>query len=464
MTPMNWPIQEISRALGEQLISEQHLPNQERLITFVETDSRSAGTGQLFVCLRGDRFDAHDFAPDVADNGVAGIISDRKLDLDVTHWVVKDTRKALGLLAKAWRQKFSGPVMAVVGSNGKTTSKEMLASVARAHWGEQSVCVTQGNLNNEIGVPLTLFRLRNSDSVAVVEMGMNHPGEIAYLASLVEPDAVLLTNAQREHQEFMKTVLAVAQENGSAFQSIRGGGVAVYPANTEFDSVWAGQAAPHRRVTFGQDGDVQVLSLGESAVVLLPDFEQTFKPGFVGRHNFENAAGVAAIAFAMGVNVKTIADGLSRFQPVNGRLKVVCQSDDLFLIDDSYNANPDSVNAAAQVLADLPGESILVLGDMGEVGDKAEQYHVEVGQQAKSLGIEALFLLGDSSEHAAKAFGQGAFHFDSLEALIEQLSQTVNNKKYNVLVKGSRFMKMERVVDALMQVHTSTDQGDKHAA
>ena len=461
---MNWSTAEITNALGDQLVSVQMCDQSDSMVANIETDSRKAGEGHVFVCLRGDRFDAHDFAADVAQKGVLGIVSEKKLALDVPHWVVKDTRKALGLLGRAWREKFNGPVMAVVGSNGKTTSKEMLASVARVHWGPQPVCVTQGNLNNEIGVPLTLFQLRSTHAAAVIEMGMNHPGEIAYLASLVRPDAVLLTNAQREHQEFMKSVLAVAEENGSAFEFIRQGGVAVYPAESEFNSVWARLAGTARQVSFGEAGQVSVSQTTEQAEVQLPGSKHTFRPSFVGQHNFDNAGGVAALAFAMGIPGDTIATGLAGFQAVNGRLKVVCNSSRLFLIDDSYNANPDSVNAAAQVLSGLPGASILVLGDMGEVGDQSEQVHQEVGSTAKSLGIDAMYCVGEASQHSAAAFGEGALYFERLEDLITQLSQTVNNKKYNVLVKGSRFMKMERVVDALMQVHSSTDQGDQHAA
>lgn len=464
MSFMNWPAAEVAQALGDQLIELTGALVPDQQVCNVQTDSRKVESGELFVCLKGERFDAHDFASEVVLQGAMGLVVDRPVDLGVPCWVVKDTRLALGALARYWREKFNYPVLGVVGSNGKTTSKEMLASVAKENWGDDKVCVTLGNLNNEIGVPLTLFRLRATHEAAIIEMGMNHPGEINYLASLAKPDAVLLTNAQREHQEFMKSVEAVAQENGSAFLHLGPKGVAVVPANSEFEPIWKAQSDGKRLIGFGTGGQVNVCSGSTGATLELAGKVYHFTPQFVGQHNMTNAAGVAALAEAVGIDTQKIVKGLENFEPVSGRLKVLSQTAHLTLIDDSYNANPDSVNAASAVLAELPGPSILVLGDMGEVGDMAGQYHKEVGLKAKSMGVDALYLLGQYTRFTAESFGQDAYHFDTIEALVEKLLERLKNKKHNVLVKGSRFMKMERVIDALLNVQRSSDQGGKHAA
>lgn len=464
MSSMLWATSEIELALGDQLIQIIGEPTSNILIANVQTDSRKVLKDELFVCLKGDRFDAHDFAEDVVGLGAIGLIAEKPIHQGVICWVVRDTRLALGNLARYWREKFTIPVLAVVGSNGKTTSKEMLASVARENWGEQAVCVTQGNLNNDIGVPLTLFRLRSGHKAAIIEMGMNHPGEISYLAGLVKPNGVLLTNAQREHQEFMKSVAAVAEENGSAFLHLSEGGVAVVPALTEYESIWKDQSKGKKWVAFGENGFVKVSTKSSGAVLEMNDETFEFKPQFVGQHNMANASGVAALANAVGVDSQKIVKGLEKFEPVAGRLKVLRQTAQLTLIDDSYNANPDSVNAASAVLAELPGASILVLGDMGEVGDKADQYHREVGNKAKELGVDSLYLLGQHTQSTAESFGEQAHHFESVEDLVQTLLEQLKDKKYNVLVKGSRFMKMERVVDALLNMQSSPDQGGKHAA
>lgn len=464
MTEMQWPCSEVQFALGDQFVRlvGGNLAN-NNYIANIQTDSRCVSKGDLFVCLKGERFDAHEFVEQVVNQGALGVVAERPLDLEVPCWVVKNTRLALGRLAGYWRGQFNFPVIGVVGSNGKTTSKEMLASIARQYWGAQ-VCVTQGNLNNDIGVPLTLFRLRQSDRAAVIEIGMNHPGEINYLADLVKPDAVLLTNAQREHQEFMKSVEAVARENGSAFLYLPENGVAVVPALTAFQDIWEQQSRGRRLVTFGPGGEVCVESNGQGAYLQTDEGLVQFAPRFIGRHNMTNAAGVAAIAWALGVDWKNIVKGLEEFEPVKGRLKVLSQTARLTLIDDSYNANPDSVNAASELLSELSGDSVLVLGDMGEVGDMSEHYHREVGCRAKELGVSALYLLGKDTRYTADSFGEEAYHFETVEALVEQLLKRLDERKHNVLVKGSRFMKMERVIDALLNKQSASDQGDRHAA
>lgn len=464
MLEMNWSLHDVANALAGQLV--QPAPVVNGTVRLVQTDSRQVNKGDLFVCLIGERFDAHDFAEQVCNSGAAALVTDRVLDVPVAQFVVKDTRLALGALAKAWRARFDLKVLAVVGSNGKTTSKEMLGSICKAHFGDNKVLMTAGNLNNDVGVPQTLFRLRDIHQVAVIEMGMNHLGEIDYLAGLVSPDVVLLTNAQREHQEFMKTVLAVAQENGSAFAHLPVDGVAVYPASVEFEPCWQAQSTARRALRFGTDADFEMLPVAQarhmgSALLKTPVSAIELKPAFLGEHNYANAAGAAAAAYAAGCSVQSVQVGLELFEPVNGRLQIALHTQSLLLINDSYNANPDSVNAASKVLATQPGNTLLVLGDMGEVGDQSDEYHAEVGLFARQAGVKLLYALGEATEHTVRAFGEGATHFKNIDTLIDNTMDTTNEGQWAVLVKGSRFMKMERVVQAIVQHHQG---GATHAS
>ncbi|HEX5485772.1 MAG TPA: UDP-N-acetylmuramoyl-tripeptide--D-alanyl-D-alanine ligase [Limnobacter sp.] len=465
MTSMNWSFQAINQALQPHLISAE--VSDQGVITHIQTDSRQVKAGDLFVCLRGERFDAHEFAPAVIEAGAAGLVVERPLDIPVPQWIVMDTRLALGALAAEWRRGFDLPVLGVVGSNGKTTSKEMLAAICSAHCGADHVLVTQGNLNNEIGVPLTLFRLRANHQMAVVEMGMNHPGEIAYLASLVQPDVVLLTNAQREHQEFMKSVKAVAEENGQAFGALPEEGCAVFPAGTDFDSLWLGMSKGSRFYRFGRGGDCW-FNAGQapngSLVLESPLGSVDIRPSFVGEHNRSNASGAAAAAIAAGCTIDDVRQGLEAFQPVWGRMQVVKNDGEMLLINDAYNANPDSVNAAIQVLSTLPSPTLLVLGDMGEVGDQSVAFHQEVGENARNSGINKLFALGTATKASVKSFGADGRHFSELDELLTEIKLLTSQQRWSVLVKGSRFMKMERVVDAFASQKTVNHGGAAHVA
>ena len=454
MLEMNWALDEISASLEGLLVEQTGSPS--GVVRLIQTDSRQVGSGDLFVCLIGERFDAHDFAAQVVQAGACALVTDRVLDIDVPQLVVNDTRLALGALGSAWRHKFDLKVLAVVGSNGKTTSKEMLGAICKAQYGADQVLVTAGNLNNDIGVPQTLLKLRKQHTVAVIEMGMNHPGEIDYLAGLVKPDVVLLTNAQREHQEFMKTVLAVAKENGSAFTHLPADGTAVFPVSEEFELCWREQSTGRHVLRFGADAESELLPSSESVHVGSAELKLLgttihLQPSFIGEHNYANAAGAAAAAHAAGCTHNAIQNGLNSFQPVSGRLQIALNTPSLLLINDSYNANPDSVNAASQVLAAQQGSTLLVLGDMGEVGDQSDEYHAEVGQVAKKLGVKNLYALGDATTHTVSAFGEGAVHFSNIDTLIDNTMNITKQGRWSVLVKGSRFMKMERVVQALVQ-------------
>lgn len=427
----------------------------------VHTDTRSLQAGDLFVALKGEHFDAHEFLSQGKLRGAVAAIAQHGLErAGLPGLEVADCRLALGQLAAGWRLQFTLPLIAVTGSNGKTTVTQMIAQVLRA-WQPTGSFATEGNFNNDIGVPLTLLRLRPRHQVGVVELGMNHPGEIASLAALARPTVALVNNAQREHLEFMASVEAVARENGSVIQALDADGVAVFPADDDYSAVWRGLAGSRRVLTFALSGPADVTAQahwqGDHWVVQAQTLSGRleFSLHIAGRHNVKNALAAAACAIAAGVPVPFIAAGLSAFVPVKGRSRSVAlrlpgpQSRLLTLIDDTYNANPDSMRAAIEVLAELPAPRLLVMGDMGEVGDQGPRFHDEAGQHARALGIEKLLTLGQQSQRAASAFGPGR-HFNSMAELISAVVAELPTIS-SVLVKGSRFMRMERVVQALTE-------------
>jgi murE/murF fusion protein len=435
----------------------------------VQTDSRKLDAGAVFVALRGENFDGHDYLKQVADLGASvAIVEKSDMSLALPQVALGDTRAALLALGQAWRQKFSLPMIAVTGSNGKTTTKEMIAAILAAWLGKERSLATVGNLNNELGVPLTLMRLRAVHQAAVIELGMNHPGEIEVLASLVEPTVALVNNAQREHQEFMESVEAVARENGAVFGSLRGLGIKVYPADEEFSALWSSLSAHHPSLRFGMTAQAEVWpseietdTLGSSFILNLPDAKDKVQLSVPGLHNVRNALAAAACAHAAGAPLTAITQGLESFQAVSGRMQTHRLSRERVLIDDSYNANPDSVRAAIDVLAALPAPRVLVLGDMGEVGDNGPEMHREVGAYARERGIEHLLTLGEATRFSAQAFGASAVIGASPEQLGESL---LTLSASSVLVKGSRFMRMERIVKDYLKA-TGVNPGEvvKHA-
>jgi UDP-N-acetylmuramoyl-tripeptide--D-alanyl-D-alanine ligase len=438
----------------------------------VSTDSRTVQAGALFVALRGETFDAHDFLEQVAAKNVAAVVVERLPEnFPLPALVVPDTLVALGRIGNAWRSQFAIPVIGVTGSNGKTTVKEMIASILAASVGEEARLATQGNLNNEIGVPLTVMRLTGAHKAAVVELGMNHPGEIARLAAIAAPTVALVNNAQREHQEFMHTVEAVARENGSVLAALPEPGVAVFPGDDEYTDLWRGLAAGKDVLTFGLTDTCDVRATytqssfgAELQVTSSPrsgdGLEFTIKLAAAGTHNVRNALAAIACTLAAGIPVDAIVRGLEAFAPVNGRLQRKQAANGATVIDDSYNANPDSVRAAIDVLAQAPSPRILVLGDMGEVGTQGPEFHEEIGAYAASRGIETVLVTGALARHVAgKGACAGAQHFeqfdDLLAALDKQMRQLGSKSDATVLVKGSRFMKMERVVQHLVQTQNT---------
>ena len=450
----------------------------------IHTDSRSVQPGDLFVALRGEHFEGHQYIAQAKAQGAVAVLCEAPgeslaMAQGLPALVVPDARRALGELAQAWRAQFDLPVIAVTGSNGKTTVTQMIAAILRAHVGEDALA-TQGNFNNDIGVPLTLFNLRAHHRMAVVELGMNHPGEIAGLAHMAQPTVALVNNAQREHQEFMGTVQAVAQENGAVLQALPPSGVAVFPADDAYTALWqdmSGQRVQRSFCLSPQDASADV----HAALVLWQAGAWQFtlqtaqgtapvRLHIAGRHNVKNALAASACALAAGVPLAAVAKGLQAFEPVKGRSRALLLhtvKGDITVVDDSYNANPDSVRAAIDVLAELPGPRLLVLGDMGEVGNQGPQFHAEVGVYAAACGLESFWALGELCAHAAKAFG-AARHFADMDSLLAALQLELGTFS-SVLVKGSRSMKMERAVQALLSQQALSDQpihpkGEAHAA
>ncbi len=438
-------------------------------VTFkaVSSDTRTIEGGALFVALRGERFDGHEYIGAARARGAVAAMIDRNAfpasgRAPLPLLVVDDTRLGLGRLAAYWRRKFKLPLIAVTGSNGKTTVKEMIACVLAAHAGPGRSFATPGNLNNDIGLPLTLLGLRAAHVCAVVELGMNHPGETAYLAQIAQPTVALVNNAQREHQEFMQNVEAVAREHGAVFSALPLDGVAVINADDTYAGYWRGVCAPRRVLDFGIDqtaavgGHFELRNFGSDIVLRAPEGEVPVTLHAAGVHNVRNALAAAAAAAAAGVGLAAIARGLAAFKPPQGRLQKCFGANGAIVLDDTYNANPDSVIAAIEVLARAPGRKFLVLGDMGEVGASGTAFHAEIGRHARAGNVDRLFLIGELSAHAAAAFGAGADHYTGIDALLAALTSELQ-ADVTVLVKGSRFMRMERVVRALTgQAQTGT--------
>ena len=436
----------------------------------VGIDTRRVTPGALFVALRGERFDGNDFVADAfAAGAAAAVVASEAVAAAAPGpcFVLGDGQAALRHLAAECRRRFAGPVVAVTGSNGKTTTKEMIAAILRAWHGDAAVLATRGNLNNAIGLPLTLLELEPGHRVAVLELGMNHPGEIAQLASLARPTVALVNNAQREHQEFMHSVAAVAHENGTVLQALPAEGVAVFPGDDTHTAVWRELAGARRAIVFGSETRqavhaeaIQAGADGSRFDVVTPQGRCTIRLPIGGLHNVRNALAATAAALALGCPLDAVALGLARFQPVAGRLVMTLLPNQVLVVDDTYNANPDSVRAAIEVLAGLAGPRVLVLGDMGEVGSQGPQMHAEVGRYARACGIERLWCLGEASRATVAAFGAGAHHATTVDEIVADL---LREAPASVLFKGSRFMRIERVLLAYREA-IADGEGGNHAA
>jgi UDP-N-acetylmuramoyl-tripeptide--D-alanyl-D-alanine ligase len=417
------------------------------------TDSRVISPGELFVALPGENFDGHDYVPQAIGRGAAAALVARRVgsEREIPQVVVKDTRAALGRLAAAWRARFPLPVVALTGSNGKTTVKEMLACILAVHCGgREDVLATEGNLNNDIGLPLMLLRLRERHRYAVLELGMNHLGEIDYLSRLASPTVALVNNAHRAHIGLLGSLEAIAQAKGEIYAGLRPGGVALVNEDDAFAAYWKELAAGRAVVTFGTAEAADVRGHCDEGQVRLVTPLDAFAVTLQvpGEHNARNAIAACAAAFALDIPPRDIQAGLAAYAGTKGRLQSRAGLFGSTVVDDTYNANPDSMKAAIRVLAAARGRRVLVMGDMGELGDDAAALHAEIGAFARGAGIERLLALGPLSVHAVEAFGQGAAHFPAIEALVSE-ARVELRKKVTLLVKGSRFMRMERVVERL---------------
>ncbi len=427
----------------------------------VSSDSRCIAAGDLFIALQGENFDGSEFvSAAVRDGAVAALVnaaSYHGAELPCPVLLVEDTRLALGSLAAYWRTQFTLPVVALTGSNGKTTVKEMLASILRTATGDaDSVLATQGNLNNDIGMPLTLLKLRSAHRYAVIEMGMNHSGEIDYLSRIARPGIALINNAASAHLAGLGTVEAVARAKGEIFAGLLENGIAIINADDPFAPLWRELAVPHAVLDFALDAEAAVAAcwdvtdFGIQMEITTPEGSASVQLQVPGAHNALNAlAAAAAAAVALHIPLKTIARGLEAFTGVAGRLQRKAGLHGATVIDDTYNANPASMRAALQVLAQAPGKRIFVAGDMGELGGDALRFHTETGELARKLSIQRLLATGEMSRETVRAFGTGAQHFDDMESLCAALDSELAAGT-TVLVKGSRFMRMERVVKYLV--------------
>ena len=420
------------------------------------TDSRGLAPGNLFVALRGERFDGHDYVQSAEARGARALLIERAVRHERPALIVADSGRAMGRLAEAWRERLGLPVVAVTGSNGKTTVKEMIAGILS---GVGATHATEGNLNNAVGVPLTLFGLAKRHRYAVVEMGASQAGEIAWLSAITRPDVALITQCAPAHLAGFGSIAGVARAKAEIYAGLRAGGTAVINADDEYADFWRDSCRVQRQKTFAIEAgaDVRAMNLEVSASSPGTCFELSAAEGRIGirlplagRHNVLNALAAAACCLSLGVDLAAIRRGLEQAEAVRGRLQIKNGRAGLRIIDDSYNANPASLSAALDVLGGYAGRRYLALGDMAELGDSARELHIEAGQKARAARLDGLFTLGELSAHAARAFGPGARHFAAFDALMRAL-QPLAAREVTLLVKGSRAMRMERVVRALTE-------------
>ena len=463
-------LSEIAKAVGGQVIGHD-AEMRDVVCESIGSDSRNIAKNQLFVAIKGEHFDGNTYAAEAIQQGAAAaLVSDANTQASPAI-LVADTRLALGQLAAYWRAKFTLPLVAITGSSGKTTVKEMLVAILNA--ANKSVLATKGNLNNDIGMPMTLLKLHAEHDIAVIEMGMNHLGEIEYLSKIAKPTIALINNAGTAHIGELGSRDNIAKAKGEIFTGLSDDGIAAINADDDFAEYWRNLNKDRKVLSFGMNkkadtnkktyitAALQANTHTPSSPIVLktPIGEIAIELQTLGAHNVRNALAATAAALALNIPLGVIADGLAQFSGVKGRLQRKAGLNGAQLIDDTYNANPDSMKAALDVLATQTGSKIFVMGDMGELGTDSDKMHAEIGAYAKQKGIDALLGFGEQTKHAVKAFGNHAEHFDALEANIHAAS-SVMKKGVNVLVKGSRFMQMERVVNALLEKNNEWEESN----
>ena len=452
-----WTQEKIEKALGPLLVESRRSTG--RTLCEISTDSRHLSRGSVFIALKGEKFDGHDYAAAAQRNGADLLIVERPIGTNAPELIVTDTSEAYGCLARAWRSQFAIPVICVVGSNGKTTTTQMIASILRVALGSDGMLATEGNYNNAVGVPRTLLRLTSETKAAVIEAGVNHPGEMAQLVSWIRPTAVVVTNAQREHQEFFDGVEASARENGMAIVSLSAKGRAVLPVDDACLPVWLNYArARDCEVLTYAEGEtklaaaVRAIEKNGRVLLTLPTGSRTVELKTAGRHAVHDAAAAAAAASAIGVAPEAIEEGLRCFEPVTGRGRRYMLRSGAVMIDDAYNANPDSMRAAIDMLSHMSSPRVFVAGDMAETGDKCEEFHVEIGEYAREHGIDRFLATGVAMKAAVAAFGAGARHFASRKELTDAVMDEVRTPG-TILVKASHSQQLNEVVEAVTAEH-----------
>ena len=437
----NWNLLTIADAVQGKLVGD------DITVTGVTTDTRSALNGELFLALQGPNFDGHDYAEQAEKKGVAGVLVTHEITTSLPQIIVEDTRIALGKLAHAWRMQFSIPVIAITGSNGKTTVKEITTSILSQ---QHNVLATKGNLNNDIGVPLTLLRLSKEHSAAVIEMGANHPNEIEYLTHLAKPTVAVITNAGSAHLEGFGDLDGVARAKGEIYLSLDEKGIAVINGDDKYFDYWQSLCNADNISTFGLNpkANYSVVKKDSQIVISTPKGSVSATYVLPGEHNLSNALAATAACCAADASLVDVKNGLEAMRAVSGRLQARKGKAGSRIIDDTYNANPGSLKVALDVLKEYPGEHLLALGDMGELGDASEKLHLDAGEQARESGVNKLYAIGKFGKLSAQSFGENGYVFEDQPSMISEIGNNLS-KEVTLLVKGSRLMQMENIVNAL---------------
>ena len=439
------------------------LVGQDVMMTGVSKDTRDIHAGDLYVALKGERFDGHKFISEANAAGAVGaLVSESQSALntiDVPQVQVDDTRIALGQLAAHWRKKFTGKLIGITGSNGKTSVKEMCSKILIDYAGASSVLSTKGNLNNDIGLPMTLLRLTEQHKFAVIEMGANHVGEIDYLTAIARPDVALVNNVGPAHLEGFGSLENIAKAKAEIYNGLSADGIAVINQDDVFAPFWKDYCSKIKTSCFSmqdKNADVYAKYIDNNHYQIISKNEQAeLRLKVLGKHNVMNALAATTVMLSIGLPLQAIVKSLSEFENIQGRLTVEISAAGYQVIDDTYNANPFSVTAAIDVLADMQGDTTLVLGDMAELGEHAEELHSDIGRQAKNAGIKKLYATGELSLNTVKAFGENGFYFNNKKELIENLKENLTASSV-ILIKGSRSAAMEEVVAWILTQNNNT--------
>ncbi len=445
---------QVAQALGVPLHGD------DVLMTGVSKDTRDIQPGDLYVALKGERFDGHQFIAEANQSGAVAALVSNVVSLDVPQVQVEDTRLALGQLASHWRQQFTGKLIGITGSNGKTSVKEMCSKILTDHAGASAVLATKGNLNNEIGLPMTLLELTAQHQYAVIEMGANHVGDIDYLTNIARPDVALVNNAGLAHLEGFGSIENIAKGKAEIYNGLPDDGIAVINKDDRFTPFWLDYCAQKKIITFSmRDASADVYAkhvVDNRYQIITKNAQAELMLNVPGEHNVMNALAAIAVTGSLGLPPSAITASLSAFENIQGRLTAKRSDAGFQVIDDSYNANPFSVAAAIDVLASMraqiKGKTVLVLGDMAELGKEAAKLHGEMGEKARNAGVDFLYATGQLSGNAADAFGENGFYFKNKNELIKALNKKLTADDV-VLVKGSRSAAMEEVVERILTHH-----------